>query len=315
MTTPPALSLCTGTGALDHAVEAVTTVYAENDPWASRLLATRLPGVPNLGTIEGVDWKAVGARHGVRAVIAGWPCQGISNNGHRLGLDDPRSGLWREVAAAIDGIRPDEVFLENVAALKRRGLDVVSDHLNQLGYDLYWTITYASSVGAPMQRARFLGYATPGAGITVEVPAPAPTVDAVRQLLPTPKASDGPNGGPNQRDGAGNYYLPGLAVRLDDQWQACGRDYAPAIRRWETILGRPAPTPTSADARGNQRLSPAFTEWVMGYPAGWVTELTDMPRPEQIKRLGNGVVQAQAESGYRALRESAGLTAIVGRAA
>lgn len=311
--TDAALSLCSGTGRLDHAVEAVTgastAVYAENDPWAARLMAARFPGIPNLGTIEGVDWTAVADRHSIRTVIAGWPCQGISNNGHRLGLDDPRSGLWREVAGAIAAIRPGEVFLENVAALKRRGLDVVADHLNQLGYDLYWTTTYASSVGAPMQRARFLGYAIPGAGITVEVPAPAPTVDKVAQLLPTPKASDGPNGGPNQRDGQGNYYLPGLAVRLDENWQALGRDYGPAIRRWASVLGRSAPAPTSADVRGNQRLSPAFTEWVMGYPAGWVTELTDMPRPEQIKRCGNGVVALQAEAAYRALKAAARMPA------
>lgn len=310
----PAVSLCSGTGILDRAVERVsnahTVAYAENDPWASRLIASHYPGRPNLGSIDRVDYAAVAAQYGIRTVIAGWPCQGISNNGHRLGLDDPRSGLWRSVAQAVSMIRPDEVYLENVAALKRRGLDVVSDHLNQLGYDLYWTITYASSIGAPMQRARFLGYARPGAGITVEVLAPVPDFEKVGPLLPTPKASDGPNGGPNQRDGQGNYYLPGLAVRLNEQWRApeLDRDYGPAIRRWEQVLGRPAPAPTAPDARGNLRLSPAFTEWVMGYPAGWVTDLVDMPRPEQIKRCGNGVVELQAMHGYRALRAASRLS-------
>jgi DNA (cytosine-5)-methyltransferase 1 len=304
------LSLCSGTGALDLAVHAVTgtttALYAENDPWASRLMAARFPGVPNLGGIDTVDWAAIARDHDIRTVIAGWPCQGISNNGHRLGLDDPRSGLWRDVAAAIAAIRPDEVFLENVAALTRRGLDTVADHLAELGYDLHWTVTHASAVGAPMPRARFFGHAIPGRGITTHVPAP-PALAKISPLLPTPKASDGPNGGPNQRDGQGNYYLPGLAVRLDHQWRApeLGRDYAPAIRRWETILGRPAPAPTAPDARGNQRLAPAFVEWAMGYPAGWVTDLTDMPRTEQIKRLGNGVVALQAETAYRALKAAA----------
>ncbi|MFC9268988.1 DNA cytosine methyltransferase [Streptomyces zhihengii] len=306
----PALSLCTGTGMLDRAVEqlaqARTVAYAETDPWAARLMAHHLPGVPNLGSIDRIDYAAAAARYGIRTLIAGWPCQGISNNGHRLGLDDPRSGLWRYVAKAVDRIRPDEVFLENVAALKRRGLGTVSDHLNQLGYDLWWTIRTAGAAGAPHTRPRWFGYARPGAGVTIEVPAPGRAPSGLR-LLPTPKASDGPNGGPNQRDGAGNYYLPGIAVRLDDQWRApeLGHDYGPAIRRWEPILGRPAPAPTAPDSRGNLRLSPAFTEWVMGYPAGWVTDLTGMPRPEQIKRCGNGVVPQQATAAYTALRAAA----------
>ncbi|MFD5384324.1 DNA cytosine methyltransferase [Streptomyces sp. NPDC127074] len=308
-----ALSLCSGVRALDKAVEEITgeptVVYAEKDPWAARVMATELPGVENLGGIDRVDWAEVAARYpNLRRTINGWPCQGISHNGHRLGLDDPRSGLWRNVAQAVDIIRPDEAYFENVAALKTRGLDVVSDHLNRLGYDLYWTITTAASVGAPHTRPRWFGYAAPGVGITVEVPAPAPTVEPVPRLLPTPKASDGPNGGPNQRDGAGNYYLPGIAVRLDEQWRIpeLGHDYGPAIRRWERILGRPAPTPTTPDARGNLRLSPAFTEWVMGLDEGLITRHTDMPRPQQIKRAGNSVVTLQAVAAYRALIAAAG---------
>jgi DNA (cytosine-5)-methyltransferase 1 len=309
---PAAISLCSGVDALDKAVHqltgAQTVVYAEKDPWAAQVMAGLLPGVENLGGIDHVGWRAVAARYlRLRKLIAGWPCQGISNNGHRLGLDDPRSGLWRNVYAAIDAIEPDEVFLENVAALKRRGLDVVSDHLNQRGYDLYWTITHASSVGAPHGRPRWFGYAIPGTGVTTEAPAPAPTAEPVARLLPTPKASDGPNGGPNQRDGAGNYYLPGIAVRLDEQWRApeLGHDYGPAIRRWERILGRPAPAPTAPDANGNLRLSPAFTEWVMGLDAGLITSHADMPRPQQIKRAGNSVVTLQAAAAYDALRAAA----------
>jgi DNA (cytosine-5)-methyltransferase 1 len=308
MTRPAALSLCSGAGALDDAVHQLTgqqtAAYAETDPWAAQVMARLMPGVDNLGGIDLVDWPALAARSPqLRTVIAGWPCQGISNNGHRLGLDDPRSGLWRSVYAAIDAVSPDEVFLENVAALKRRGLDVVSDHLNRRGYDLYWTITRASSVGAPHGRPRWFGYALPGAGVTVEVPAPAPEVEPVARLLPTPKASDGPNGGPNQRDGAGNYYLPGIAVRLDREWRIpeLGHDYGPAIRRWERIVGRPAPAPTALDARGNLRLSAAFTEWVMGLDGGRITSHVGMPRPEQIKRAGNSVVALQAVAAYRAL--------------
>jgi DNA (cytosine-5)-methyltransferase 1 len=64
--------------------------------------------------------------------------------------------------------------------------------------------------------------------------------------------------------------------------------YAAAIHRWEPIVGRAAPLPT--DDRG--RLSPVFVEWMMGLPAGWVTDHLD--RRPALKALGNGVVPQQA---------------------
>ncbi|MFF5111576.1 hypothetical protein [Streptosporangium sp. NPDC000509] len=66
--------------------------------------------------------------------------------------------------------------------------------------------------------------------------------------------------------------------------------YEPAIRRWEHILGCPAPRPTD----DRRRLTPAFVEWVMGLPAGWVTDVPTLTRNQQLHALGNGVVPAQA---------------------
>lgn len=73
------------------------------------------------------------------------------------------------------------------------------------------------------------------------------------------------------------------------QWGA----YEPAIRRWRRALGRPAPAPTELTERGRHRLSPAFVEWMMGLPQGWVTD-HDLSRADQLKMLGNGVVPQQA---------------------
>jgi DNA (cytosine-5)-methyltransferase 1 len=75
--------------------------------------------------------------------------------------------------------------------------------------------------------------------------------------------------------------------------------YEPAIRRWERVLGRPAPAPTEASRRGTQRLSPAFVEWMMGLPAGWVTDVPDLGRNQQLRALGNGVVPQQAAAALR----------------
>ncbi len=78
-------------------------------------------------------------------------------------------------------------------------------------------------------------------------------------------------------------------------------DYEPAVRRWELILGRPAPAPTQAGKRGGQQLSPLFVEWLMGLPEGHVTGVPGLTRNEQLGRLGNGVVPQQAAAALRYL--------------
>jgi DNA (cytosine-5)-methyltransferase 1 len=118
--------------------------------------------------------------------------------------------------------------------------------------------------------------------------------------LPTPKASDGPNGGPGMRNGRGEVdALPGVVpAHAAGQWG----DYAPAIAQWATIIGRPAPNPTEPGRDGKPRLAPTFVEWMMGLPAGWVTNpAIGLSRAQQLKALGNGVVPQQAALALRLL--------------
>lgn len=59
-------------------------------------------------------------------------------------------------------------------------------------------------------------------------------------------------------------------------------------------MGRTASAPTNGDGKnGSHRLSAAFVEWMMGLPAGHVTDV-GLTRNEQLKALGNGVVWQQA---------------------
>ena len=88
---------------------------------------------------------------------------------------------------------------------------------------------------------------------------------------------------------------------LEGRESAWGRDlsswgdYGPAIARWERVTGRPAPAPTEPGRTGAPRLSPAFVEWMMGLPPGWVTDPSiGISRNDQLKALGNGVVPQQA---------------------
>jgi DNA (cytosine-5)-methyltransferase 1 len=70
--------------------------------------------------------------------------------------------------------------------------------------------------------------------------------------------------------------------------------YEPAIRRWEHILGRLAPPPTTDGRRGSRVLNPAFVEWMQGLPEGWVTAVPGLSRNAMLRILGNGVIAQQA---------------------
>jgi DNA (cytosine-5)-methyltransferase 1 len=149
-------SLCTGYGGLDLAVTAVTGArlawVAETDRHAAAVLACRWPAVPNLGDITALDWAQVPP---VDLITAGWPCQDISYAGPGAGITEgTRSGLWLTIAAGLRRLRPGHVVLENVAALRTRGLTKVLADLAALGYDTQWACLRAADAGAPHRRDR-----------------------------------------------------------------------------------------------------------------------------------------------------------------
>lgn len=112
-----------------------------------------------------------------------------------------------------------------------------------------------------------------------------PRLHKAVRTLPTPKATNNENR-PSEGFGTGGV---GYAIAHTDWAQ-----YGPAIRIWENVLGRPAPPPTIAGKRGEPRLNPALTEWMMGLPEGHITSVPGLSREAQLKAAGNGVVPQQA---------------------
>lgn len=125
------------------------------------------------------------------------------------------------------------------------------------------------------------------AGFFVDLPNVA---NDLAQQLPTPTASDwkGAN-----HSGSGSASSRSISTVVE---QANWGKFEPAIRRWEAVMGRPAPAPTLPDGKdGNHRLSPWLTEWMMGLPEGWIcSPEIGLTRNEQLKAAGNGVCPQQA---------------------
>ncbi|MCX5153716.1 DNA cytosine methyltransferase [Streptomyces sp. NBC_00291] len=132
---------------------------AETDRAASQILALRYPNAPNVGDITTYDWTQLLGR--VDIITAGFPCQDISLAGRGAGIHGERSGIWKDVAKAIRVLRPRIVFLENVSAIRSRGVDVVLGDLAACGYDARWLSLRASAVGAAHHRDRWFCVAVP----------------------------------------------------------------------------------------------------------------------------------------------------------
>lgn len=313
----PILSLCTGYGGLDMAVQALTgdevAYVADNDAAASLVLAHHWPNVPNIGDITAYDFTQLADR--VDKVTAGFSCQDISNAGKREGIGGDRSKIWKDVCRAIRDIRPGYAFLENVGAIRSRGLDVVAEDLAIVGYDLWWTSLRASDVGAAHIRLRWFGVATPHAAAQD----PHGAARAQRLRAAPGQAQEGGHG-PTLDDEV-SFLLPhadsgGRDGRTRDQPAPQGRDepaharhspaewwgeYLPAIRRWEELSGHPAPAPTEMGPRGGRRLAALFAEWLMGIEPGHVTAVPGLVRKDHLSLIGNGAMPLQAYAAYEHL--------------
>jgi DNA (cytosine-5)-methyltransferase 1 len=112
-----------------------------------------LPAAPictDVTKLDGRDFKGI-----VDLIIAGFPCQDISCAGNGAGLEGERSGLFFEVIRLAKEIQSTFLFLENVQAIRTRGLDTVIQELTEAGYDCRWTMLSAAEIGAPHKRERW----------------------------------------------------------------------------------------------------------------------------------------------------------------
>jgi hypothetical protein len=129
---------------------------------------------------------------------------------------------------------------------------------------------------------------------------------AIVKLLPTTLTTDA--------QGAGNHGDGGRDLRttvVQDWDTEAWAEYLPAILRWTKITHAGAPVPVELNRNGKYRIAARFSEWMMGWPTGWVTDLITTnrsllkegmtSRTQAMRMIGNGVVPQQAVMAIDAL--------------
>lgn len=227
-------SLFSGIGGLELGLERAglgpVIWQAESDLYCRRVLRERWPEAERFADVRQV-------KAGIAVpdlVCGGFPCQDVSQAGSGAGLDGERSGLWSEYARVIAVLRPRFVVVENVAALRRRGLGRVLGTLASCGYDATWDCIPAAAVGAPHWRDRLFVVAWRVSDADRPVLRDEPERGAGR-----PQAADGRDSLP--RDLGAPLVDPG-GERLEGRPERgeCGEEEQPVARARREAMADPA---------------------------------------------------------------------------
>jgi len=134
-----------------------TLAFCENCPEARKVLRKHWPDTRIYKDIKELTYEKLQA-DGVRSWIwtLGFPCQDISLAGGGEGIHGERSGLWAEAFRLLRDVpeKPAYCIVENVSALRSRGLALVLQDLESLSYLVEVHAIPAQAVNAPHRRDR-----------------------------------------------------------------------------------------------------------------------------------------------------------------
>lgn len=271
------LDLFSGIGGFSIGLERAgmrTVGFCEIDPYCREVLARHWPGVPvhdDVRTLSGID---------ADVICGGFPCQDLSVAGDGAGLAGARSGLWSEYLRLINEGKPAWAIIENVVALRSRGLDQVLRQLAEIGYDAEWYCIPAAAIGAFHRRDRIWIVAYPQR-------------EFIRQQ-------------PRRWHGSGGSSTA-LAAVDGETWAVADAD-APRLEGWLRTELRECARQLSTGASG-----------ASGIAGTWLAEpgirrvADGVPnRSHRLRSLGNSIVPQIAEIIGRAIMSSA-LNSLEGR--
>lgn len=161
------LDLFCGAGGFSYGMEKnshfKTVVSLDNDPYIYDTFKKNMPECEVIiGDITQLEIKhrvvTFAKELGVNMIIGGPPCQGYSNKGKKLGLNDPRNFLFREYLSFVIELQPEVFVIENVKTLLSTSngwfRKEIVNTIKELGYYVNYGILNASHFGVPQARER-----------------------------------------------------------------------------------------------------------------------------------------------------------------
>jgi len=300
-----------------------TLAYCEQDRHAQSVLLSRMsegeltpaPIWDDIQTLNGSHFDKQ-----IDIIVGGFPCQDISIAGNGEGLAGERSGLFFEVCRLVKEISPTFVFLENVPAIRTRGLRTVVRELTDLGYDCRWTSVSAAEVGAPHLRKRWflLAYSNNSGGKLQhgwsgrsehgEVSTESRVYGETQSLADTKGERD--RGAlravarkteeeqrPEDQYESESFKLGGGSGRREERSLA---DTDKSRLEGRTETGNSSEQRSNSDEQSSGCSEIKGCHWSVEPDVGRVAYGTSF-RVDRIKRLGNGVVPAQAKEAFERL--------------
>lgn len=97
-------------------------------------------------------------KRNINMIIGGPPCQGFSNKGKKLGLNDPRNYLFIEFLDVVNDIQPELFIIENVKSMLTAAdgyfMKEINHKIEKMGYFMTCSILNSSNYNVPQKRER-----------------------------------------------------------------------------------------------------------------------------------------------------------------
>jgi DNA (cytosine-5)-methyltransferase 1 len=274
-----AVGLFAGVGGLERGLERAgheTVLLCENDLAAKQVLLARLSNTPchdDVRTLKALP-------HNTSLVVAGFPCQDLSQAGKTVGIAGARSGLVGEVFRLIKDQQTPWLLLENVPFMlqlgRGRAMDVIATTLETLGYRWAYRVIDSRAFGLPQRRRR---------------------VYLVASLVGDPRAilfADDA-GADDQRRGDARDVACGFYWTEGVRGLGWAVDAVPTLKGGSTVG---IPSPPAILLPSGEVVSPDIrdAERLQGFPANWTKPAEQVARSgARWKLVGNAVSVPAAE--------------------
>jgi DNA (cytosine-5)-methyltransferase 1 len=127
-------------------------------------------------------------RNRISIVMGGPPCQGFSQKGKRIGLDDERNYMFKYFFEVINTVDPDVAILENVpniiSAYDGKFTEQILTLFDKMGFEVDFGLLNAEEFGVPQIRRRaFFLAARRGRLSKIDLPIPTNLRTTVHQAI------------------------------------------------------------------------------------------------------------------------------------